>query len=134
MAGKGNEVGDTFEQIAYIIDNIDKKDRVGVCFDTCHTHDSGYDLVNNLDGVLDEFDSLIGLDKLKVIHVNDSKNIRGASKNRHENIGNGYFGLDTLKYVVNHPKLGDIIKILETPYIEGNAPYKEEIEALREDN
>ena len=133
MAGKGNEVGDTFEQIAYIIENVDKKDRVGVCFDTCHTHDSGYDLVNNLDGVLDEFDNLIGLDKLKVIHVNDSKNIRGASKDRHENIGEGYIGLETLKKVVHHPRLENMIKILETPYIGDKAPYKEEIALLKEE-
>jgi len=134
MAGKGNEVGSTFEQLAYIIENIDKKDRIGVCFDTCHTHDSGYDLITDFDSVLNEFDSVIGLDYLKVIHVNDSKNIRGASKDRHENIGKGYIGLNTLKYIVNHPKLANIVKILETPYVDGNAPYKEEIELLREDN
>ena len=134
MAGKGNEVGASFEQIAYIIENIEKKEKIGVCFDTCHTHDSGYDLINDLDGVVDEFDSIIGLDYLKVIHVNDSKNIRGASKDRHENIGKGYIGLETLKNIVNHPKLLDVIKILETPYVDGNAPYREEIALLREDN
>lgn len=134
MAGKGNEVGSTFEQIAYIIDNIDRKEKIGVCFDTCHTHDSGYDLITDFDSVLEEFDNIIGLDYLKVIHVNDSKNIRGASKDRHENIGKGYIGLDTLKSIVNHPKLTGIIKILETPYIDGNAPYKEEIALLREEN
>lgn len=134
MAGKGNEVGNSFEQLAYIIENVEKKDRIGVCFDTCHTHDSGYDLISDFDSVLEEFDNVIGLNYLKVVHVNDSKNIRGASKDRHENIGKGYIGLETLKYVVNHPKLVDIIKILETPYIEGNPPYKEEIELLRENN
>lgn len=134
MAGKGNEVGSSFDQIAYIIDGIEKKGRIGVCFDTCHTHDAGYDLVNDFDNVLKEFDEIIGLNYLKVIHVNDSKNIRGASKDRHENIGKGYIGLHTLKYIVNHPRLLDIIKILETPYIEGNPPYKEEIELLRENN
>ena len=134
MAGKGNEVGSSFDQLAYIIENIKKKDRIGVCFDTCHTHDSGYDLVSDFDNVLDEFDDIIGLDYLKVIHVNDSKNIRGASKDRHENIGKGYIGLETLKYIVNHPRLVNIIKILETPYVDGNPPYKEEIRLLREDN
>ena len=134
MAGKGNEVGSSFDQIAYIIDGIEKKGRIGVCFDTCHTHDAGYDLVNDFDNVLKEFDEIIGLNYLKVIHVNDSKNIRGASKDRHENIGKGYIGLHTLKYIVNHPRLLDIIKILETPYIEGNPPYKEEIGLLRENN
>ena len=134
MAGKGNEMGSTFEQIAYMIEGIDKKDRIGVCFDTCHTHDSGYDLITDFDSVLEEFDNVVGLDYLKVIHVNDSKNIRGASKDRHENIGKGYIGLSTLKYIVNHPKLTNIIKILETPYVDGKAPYKEEIEMLRENN
>lgn len=134
MAGKGNEVGSSFEQIAYIIENIERKDKVGVCFDTCHTHDSGYDLVNNLDGVVEEFDTIIGLDYLKVIHINDSKNIRGASKDRHENIGKGYIGLETLRNVVHHPKFEGVIKILETPYIGDNAPYKEEIELLRNYN
>lgn len=134
MAGKGNEMGSSFEQIAYIIENIDKNDRIGVCFDTCHTHDSGYDLVNDLDGVIEEFDSVIGLNYLKVIHVNDSKNVRGASKDRHENIGKGYIGLDTLKKVVHHPKFENMIKILETPYIGEKPPYKEEIAILRENN
>ena len=114
--------------------NIDKKERVGVCFDTCHTHDSGYDLISDFDSVLKEFDEVVGLNNLKVIHINDSKNIRGASKDRHENIGKGFIGLETLKYIVNHPKLVNIIKILETPYIDGNPPYKEEIELLRENN
>lgn len=134
MAGKGNEVGASFEQIAYIIENIDKKEKIGVCFDTCHTHDSGYDLVNDLDSVIEEFDNIVGLDYLKVIHVNDSKNIRGASKDRHENIGKGYIGLETLKKVVHHPKFDNMIKILETPWIDDKAPYKEEIALLREDN
>ena len=134
MAGKGNEVGASFEQIAYIIENIEKKEKIGVCFDTCHTHDSGYDLINDLDGVVDEFDSIIGLDYLKVIHVNDSKNIRGASKDRHENIGKGYIGLETLKKIVHYPRFEDMIKILETPWIDDKAPYKEEIAVLRENN
>lgn len=134
MAGKGNEVGASFEQIAYIIENIEKKEKIGVCFDTCHTHDSGYDLINDLDGVVDEFDSIIGLDYLKVIHVNDSKNIRGASKDRHENIGKGYIGLETLKKIVHYPRFEGMIKILETPWIDDKAPYKEEIAVLRENN
>ena len=134
MAGKGNEVGSNFDQIAYIIENVNRKDKIGVCFDTCHTHDSGYDLVNNLDGVIEEFDNIIGLDYLKVIHVNDSKNIRGASKDRHENIGKGYIGFETLRSVVHHPKFINMIKILETPYIDDNPPYKEEIALLRENN
>ena len=134
MAGKGNEVGSSFQQISYIIENIEKKDRIGVCFDTCHVHDSGYDLVESLDAVIDEFDKIIGLDYLKVIHVNDSKNIRGASKDRHENIGKGYIGLEVLRMVVHHPKFVGKIKILETPYIGDKAPYKEEIALLRENN
>ena len=134
MAGKGNEVGSNFDQIAYIIENVNRKDKIGVCFDTCHTHDSGYDLVNDLDGVIEEFDNIIGLDYLKVIHVNDSKNIRGASKDRHENIGKGYIGFETLRSVVHHPKFINMIKILETPYIDDNPPYKEEIALLRENN
>ena len=134
MAGKGNELGCTFEQIAYIISNINKKNRVGVCFDTCHTHDSGYDLINNLDEVINEFDREIGLQYLKVIHINDSKNVRGACKDRHENIGKGYIGLETLRNIVHHPKFENVIKILETPFIDGNAPYKEEIALLRENN
>ena len=134
MAGKGNEMGATFEEIAYMIEGVEKKERIGVCFDTCHTHDSGYDLITDFDSVLEEFDRVIGLNYLKVMHINDSKNIRGASKDRHENIGKGYIGLDVLKTIVNHPKLLNIVKILETPYIEGNPPYKEEMELLREDN
>lgn len=134
MAGKGNELGCSFEQIAYIIENIERKEKIGVCFDTCHTHDSGYELVENLDKVIEEFDRVIGLKYLKVIHVNDSKNIRGASKDRHENIGKGYIGLDILRRIVHHPKFESIIKILETPYIDGNPPYKEEIALLRENN
>ena len=134
MAGKGNEMGSTFEEIAYMIEGIEKKDRIGVCFDTCHTHDSGYDLITDFDSILEEFDRIIGLNYLKVMHINDSKNIRGASKDRHENIGKGYIGLDVLKTIVNHSKLQSVIKILETPYIDGIAPYKEEISLLREDN
>lgn len=130
MAGKGSELGRTFEQIQYIIEHVEKNHLLGVCLDTCHIHDGGYDL-SEFDNVLDEFDRIIGLDRLLVIHVNDSKNIRGAHKDRHENIGYGYIGFDNLCKIVHHPKLKDVPKILETPYIDKVAPYKEEIEMLR---
>lgn len=129
MAGKGSEMGRTFEEMAEILEGIHKQDRVAVCLDTCHIHDAGYDL-NDLDGILDQFDSLIGLERLKVIHVNDSKNPCGSHKDRHENIGQGQIGLAPLAAVVHHPKLDGIIKILETPWIDDHAPYKEEIELL----
>lgn len=131
MAGKGNEVGRTFEELAEIISLVDDKDRITVCFDTCHVHDSGYDIVNNLDGVLKEFDNLIGLNKISVIHVNDSKNERGARKDRHENIGFGYIGFDALMNVVYHDSFKDIPKILETSFVENKPPYFYEIEMIR---
>ena len=134
MSGKGSELGKTFEEIKYILDNVEKKDRFGVCLDTCHVFDAGYDIVNNLDGVLNEFDEIIGLDRLKVVHINDSKNILGSHKDRHANIGQGNIGVETIAKVVWHPKLMDKIKILETPYINDVAPYKEEIRLLREYN
>ena len=134
MSGKGSELGKTFEEIKYILDNVEKKDRFGVCLDTCHVFDAGYDIVNNLDGVLNEFDEIIGLDRLKVIHINDSKNILGSHKDRHANIGQGNIGFETMAKVVWHPRLMDKIKILETPYINDIAPYKEEIRLLREYN
>ncbi len=130
MAGKGSEVGSNFEEIKKIIDGIDAKDKIGVCIDTCHMHDAGYDL-NNFDKVLDEFDKIIGIDYIKCVHVNDSKNICGSRKDRHENIGKGFIGLDNLLKVVYHAKLDNITKILETPYIDKKAPYKEEIELIR---
>ena len=130
MAGKGSEVGRNFEEIKSIIDGVSKKNRIGVCLDTCHLNDASYDL-NNFDKVLDSFDKLIGIDKIKCIHINDSKNILGSHKDRHENIGKGTIGLDTLLEVINNPKLKDVPKILETPYIEGIAPYKEEIALIR---
>ena len=130
MAGKGHEIGVNFNEIKMIIDGCKMKDRLGVCLDTCHISDAGYD-VKNFDAVLDEFDKVIGLDKLLVVHVNDSKNERGAHKDRHENIGYGYLGFDTLYKVVNHPRLNGIPKILETPYYNEKAPYKQEIEMLR---
>jgi deoxyribonuclease-4 len=129
MAGKGNEVGSTFEDLAYIISQSKYKDKLGVCFDTCHTNDSGYDL-ENIDDVLSKFDKIIGLNKLKVIHLNDSKNIRGSHKDRHENIGFGTIGFDTLIKYVFDPRTKDIPKILETPYVLSFAPYKFEINMI----
>ncbi len=130
MAGKGSEIGRNFEEIKAIIDGVSKKNRIGVCLDTCHLNDAGYDL-NNFDEVLDSFDKLIGIDKIKCIHINDSKNIISSHKDRHENIGKGTIGLDTLIKVIDCDKLKDVPKILETPYIDGKAPYKEEISLIR---
>ena len=131
MAGKGTEVGKTFEEVAYILDNSKYPSRLGVCLDTCHINDGGYD-VSNVDKVLDEFDKVIGLNKLKAIHLNDSKNARGSHKDRHENIGFGTIGFDTLNAWVKHEALRNVPKILETPYINDKMPYKEEIEMLKE--
>ena len=119
MAGKGTEVGRTFEQIKRIIDLVDN-DRIGVCLDTCHIHDAGYDIINKYEEVISEFDEKIGLKYLKVIHVNDSKNILGSHKDRHENIGFGNIGFDTLIKFINDERFTNIPKILETPYI--NSP------------
>jgi deoxyribonuclease-4 len=130
MAGKGTELGKTFEQLQYIIEHVKRNELLGVCLDTCHIHDAGYDL-SDFDQILDEFDRTIGLDRLLVVHVNDSKNVRGAHKDRHENIGYGYIGFDILNSIVHSPRIKDVPKILETPYIEGNAPYKEEIEMFK---
>lgn len=130
MAGKGSEVGFEFSQIKEIINGIKKKELIGVCIDTCHIHDAGYDL-NNFDNVLDEFDKIVGLKYVKCLHINDSKNPCGAKKDRHENIGKGYIGIDNLINVIYNRRLDDIPKILETPYIEDKAPYKEEIELIR---
>lgn len=129
MAGKGSEVGGKFEEIAEIISHVEKKDKIGVCLDTCHVWDAGYDIVNNLDGVISEFDSIIGLSRLRAIHLNDSKNPIGSRKDRHETIGNGCIGFDALCRVINHPALCDLPFILETPNdFDG---YKREIEMLR---
>lgn len=130
MAGKGREVGRTFEELAYIIQHVKKNQYLGVCLDTCHIHDAGYDL-GQFDKVLDEFDQVIGLDRLKVIHVNDSKNEMGAKKDRHENIGFGKIGFDKLINVLYHPRLNHLVKILETPWVEGKSPYKLEIEMIK---
>ncbi|KGX88898.1 deoxyribonuclease IV [Pontibacillus litoralis] len=117
MAGKGSELGKTFEELATIIDGVTDNEKLSVCLDTCHVHDAGYDIVHDLDGVLNHFDKTIGLDRLKVLHINDSKNERGARKDRHENIGYGYIGFDTLNAIVHHPQLQHIPKVLETPYV-----------------
>ena len=130
MAGKGTEVGRNFFEIKRIIDGIDCKEKIGVCMDTCHLNDAGYDL-NNFDNVLDEFDQIVGLSYLKCIHINDSKNEINTHKDRHENIGYGTIGFNNLLKVLYHDKLENIPKILETPYIDGKAPYKEEIEMIR---
>lgn len=130
MAGKGSEVGSSFEELKAIIDGVDLKEKLGVCLDTCHVYDGGYDIVGNLDGVLDEFDRVIGLDKLKAIHLNDSKNPFASHKDRHEIIGSGSIGFDAITNIINHPKLKGLPIILETPNeLDG---YAHEIKILRE--
>lgn len=131
MAGKGTEVGSNFQELKAIIDGINKKELIGVCMDTCHLNDSGYD-ITDFDSILDEFDRIVGLSYLKCIHINDSKNIKGAKKDRHENIGYGSLGFDNLIKIIYNPKLDNIPKILETPYINDKPPYKEEISMIRE--
>ncbi|WP_019720573.1 deoxyribonuclease IV [Heyndrickxia coagulans] len=136
MAGKGSECGRTFEELAEIIDGVKYNDKLSICFDTCHTHDAGYDVKNRFDEVLDEFDRIIGIGRLKVLHINDSKNESGSHKDRHENIGFGHIGFEALDYIVHHPALSDIPKILETPYVgedkkNRKPPYKYEIAMLR---
>jgi len=136
MAGKGSECGKTFEELAMIIDGVTNNHRLSVCFDTCHTHDAGYNIVEDFDGVLNEFDKIIGIDRIKVLHINDSKNPRGAAKDRHENIGFGHIGFKALNYIVHHPQLADVPKILETPFVgedkdNKKPPYKFEIEMFR---
>ena len=131
MAGKGTEVGRSFEEIASIIEKVNQKEKIGVCLDTCHINDAGYDL-NNFDKVLDNFDEVIGLGKLKCLHINDSKNERSAHKDRHENIGLGHIGFDALMKVIYNNRLDNIPKILETPYVDKiYPPYKYEIEMIR---
>lgn len=130
MAGKGSEVGFRFEHLAEIISAMRQPEQFGVCLDTCHIHDAGYD-VSDFDRVLDEFDRIIGLNRLHVIHLNDSKNERGARKDRHANLGQGKIGFDTLCMIAHHPRTAEIPKILETPYIDGEPPYKEEIAMLK---
>ena len=130
MAGKGTELGTNFDDLKYIIDNIKDKDRIGLCLDTCHLNDSGYP-IEEFDKILDEIGSKIGLSYVKCVHVNDSKNPLGAHKDRHENIGYGTIGFDNLINVIYNKRLTDVPKILETPYINEKAPYKEEIDMIR---
>lgn len=131
MAGKGSEVGSKLEEIKEIIDRVDCKDKVGVCLDTCHLSDAGYDL-SDFNKFLDEFDKIIGIDKIYCVHVNDSKNEFGAHKDRHENFGFGHVGFDTLMGVIYNERLENVPKILETPYVDKDyPPYKYEIEMIR---
>ena len=138
MAGKGTECGRTTEELAYIINKVERKDQIGVCLDTCHLNDGGYD-ITKFDEYLDEFDKLIGIDKIKCIHINDSKNEQGTHKDRHANFGMGTLGFDTLINVIYNERLSNIPKILETPYIGDTddskeriyPPYKFEIEMIR---
>lgn len=138
MAGKGSEIGRSFEELARIYDGVKYNDKLRVCFDTCHTHDAGYDIVNQFDAVMDEFDRLVGKEQIALFHINDSKNVRGAGKDRHENTGFGEIGFDALNYIVHHPDFENVPKILESPYVKNPenakksyAPYKYEIEMLR---
>ena len=138
MAGKGSEIGRSFEELAVTFDKVTHNDKLRVCMDTCHLHDAGYDIVNDFDGIIDRFDQLIGKENIALFHINDSKNERGACKDRHANIGDGYIGIDALRYIVHHPDFLHLPKILETPYIPSLtdsdkkvAPYKEEIALLR---
>ena len=140
MAGKGSEIGRTFEELKMIYDGVHKKERLRVCFDTCHVNDAGYDLVNDYDGVFAKFDEVLGLDQIAVFHVNDSLNPLGAHKDRHANIGTGTIGFDTLYKLVHDERFLDVPKILETPWlcVEGEKkktipPYKEEIARLLSD-
>lgn len=139
MAGKGTELGRSFEEIARIIDGVKLKDKLSVCIDTCHINDAGYDIVNDFEGVMDQFDKIIGFDKVSVIHINDSKNVVNSHKDRHENFGFGTIGFDTLMKFITFEKFDKIIKILETPYVpltddkksEKVPPYKYEIEMIK---
>lgn len=130
MAGKGSEIGRSFNELKDILDRVELKEKMGVCLDTCHIWDGGYNIVDDLDRVVDEFDSIIGLDKLYAIHLNDSKNVMNSHKDRHETIGNGYIGLEALARVINHPQLKNLPFELETPNdLQG---YAKEIEVLRQ--
>ncbi|SHJ33323.1 deoxyribonuclease IV [Parasporobacterium paucivorans] len=130
MAGKGSEIGRTFDELKLILDKVELKDKMGICMDTCHVYDAGYDIVNDLDGVLEEFDRIIGLDKLKAIHINDSKNPFESHKDRHEKIGDGTIGIAAMERIINHSALRQLPFFLETPNeIEG---YEKEIRILKE--
>ena len=130
MAGKGSEVGRTFEELKAIIDKIELSDKLGVCFDTCHVWDAGYDIVSDLDGVLEGFDRVIGLDRLKAVHLNDSMNVCGSHKDRHQKIGQGEIGEEAMRRIVTHPILQNKSFILETP--NDDAGYTREIAMIRE--
>lgn len=137
MAGKGTEIGRNFEEIAKIIEGVTLNDKLSVTMDTCHINDAGYNVKEDFDGVLNEFDKIVGLERLKVVHVNDSKNPQGSHKDRHANIGFGTIGFDALNKVVHHPQLTELPKILETPYVgedkkDKKAPYGYEIKMLKE--
>ena len=138
MAGKGSEIGRSFEELAAVFDKVRLNDKLRICMDTCHLHDAGYDIVHDFDGVISSLDRLIGKDKIALFHINDSKNERGAGKDRHANIGDGFIGTEALRRIVHHPDFLHLPKILETPYIPSLtdpdkkvAPYKEEITLLR---
>lgn len=138
MAGKGSEIGRSFEELAMIYDKVIYNDKLRVCFDTCHTSDAGYDIIHDFDGVMEDFDKLIGREQIAVFHMNDSKNVPGAAKDRHENFGFGKIGFDALMYIMNHKDFMEVPKILETPYIKDSenpkksyAPYKHEIAMIR---
>ena len=138
MAGKGTEIGRSFEELAMIYDGVKYNDKLRVCFDSCHTHDAGYDIIHDFDGVMTQFDKIIGKDQIAAFHINDSKNVFGAGKDRHANLGDGEIGFDALAYIVHHPDFMHVLKILETPWIPANdgsknsfPPYKEEIARLR---
>lgn len=138
MAGKGSEIGRSFEELAAIYDGVKYSENLRICFDTCHTHDAGYNIREDFDGVIEEFDRIIGKDQIAVFHINDSKNPQGAAKDRHANLGDGYIGFDALYGIVHHKDFLEVPKILETPWIPDPqdpdktvAPYKEEIARLR---
>lgn len=138
MAGKGSEIGRSFEELAAVFDLVIHNDKLRICLDTCHLHDAGYDIIHDFDGVLDKLEHLIGIERVAVLHINDSKNPCGSGKDRHANIGKGYIGFDALHRIVHHPSFADIPKILETPYLTAAKPgakpmppYKEEIALLR---
>ncbi len=130
MAGKGSEIGGNFSELREIIDNIKIKEKIGVCLDTCHIFDGGYDIVSNLEGVIEEFNKIIGLNRLHVIHLNDSKNTLGSRKDRHEMIGKGNIGIKAIEKIINHEKFKDLVFILETPQ-ESLDGYAKEIETLK---
>lgn len=142
MSGKGSELGKTFEELAAIYDGVVYNEKLRVCFDTCHTHDAGYDIIHDFDGVMEQFDRVVGKKQIAVFHINDSKNVQGAAKDRHENIGFGEIGFDALHYIVHHKDFSEVPKILETPYVsvaddvkeKTLPPYLQEIRMLQEGN